>query len=92
MLLINGLRAQIINFPDANFKARLLAANASNGYACVGANSMGCLPGVVDTNGNGEIEVNEAQSVAILTLDDANIINLTGIEYFVNLERLDCGF
>lgn len=84
--------SQIINFPDSNFKARLLAANASNGYACIGATSIGCIPGIIDINGNGEIEVSEAETVAILSVSSANISDLTGIEYFTNLERLNCIF
>ncbi|HRG18779.1 MAG TPA: T9SS type A sorting domain-containing protein [Flavobacterium lutivivi] len=83
---------QIINFPDANFKAKLLGANATNGNACIGSSMDNCVSGVIDTNGDGEIEVAEAEAVAILFLTGNNITNLTGIEYFTNLERLDCPF
>ncbi|MGV9004415.1 leucine-rich repeat domain-containing protein [Flavobacterium sp.] len=93
LLLINAFcNAQIITIPDANFKARLLAANATNGIACLGVTSSGCLPGVIDINGNGEIEVSEAENVAVLFVSNPNIVNLTGIEYFTNLERLECAF
>lgn len=80
--------SQIINFPDANFKNKLLA----NGVACIGSSIAGCVPGPIDINGNGEIEVSEAESVAVLSVSSANISNLSGIEYFTNLEQLNCIF
>ncbi|HQA74434.1 hypothetical protein, partial [Flavobacterium sp.] len=53
-LLIYGFcNAQIITIPDANFKARLLGANASNGNACIGSSMDNCVSGVIDANGNG---------------------------------------
>ena len=82
--------SQIINFPDANFKARLLLSDGVNGFACIGSAVAGCLPGPIDVNQNGEIEVAEAQNVAILYLQYANISDLIGIEYFINLEYLYC--
>lgn len=86
--------AQIINIPDSNFKARLLAANASNGNACIGSSMDNCVLGVIDVNGNGEIEVSEAENVVILIVSNSGtgINDLTGIEYFVNLERFHCAF
>lgn len=94
-LLIYGFcNAQIINFPDANFKARLLGANATNGNACIGSSMDNCVSGVIDANGNGEIEVIEAENVAILFVSNSGtgISDLTGIEYFINLERFHCAF
>lgn len=85
--------AQIINIPDVNFKNKLLTADASNGYACIGSSMDTCILGVIDSNGNGEIEVSEAQAVALLSIPGgSNISDLTGIEYFTNLEWLSCGF
>jgi Leucine-rich repeat (LRR) protein len=82
-------RAQIINFPDANFKNKLLTV----GYACIGESMDNCFfGGSIDSNNNGEIEVSEAEAVAILQLSSANISDLTGIEYFINLERLGCAY
>lgn len=93
LIIINTIcNAQIINFPDANFKAKLLAANVSNGNACIGSSMDNCVSGVIDANGNGEIEISEAESVVKLFITGNNISNLTGIEYFINLERLDCAF
>ncbi|WP_310559312.1 T9SS type A sorting domain-containing protein [Flavobacterium sp.] len=87
-----SLNAQIINFSDANFKARLLAANTGNAIA---KGSFGNNI-VVDTNGNGEIEVSEALNVYELyfwsdflsTTND--IVNLDGIQSFINLKKLNC--
>lgn len=46
----------------------------------------------VDTNGDGSISPEEAKKVTSLALGDKNITNMTGIETFINLEMLDCGF
>lgn len=94
--------AQIVNIPDPVFKAKLLSANLGNNVASLqspyfyqpsptGYNSFTYQSNsgdVIDVNGNGEIEVSEAQSVKYLNLIGANISNLTGIEYFINLEAL----
>jgi len=61
-----------INFPDANFKAALLAHNPT-----------------IDTNGNGEISIAEAEVVEYLNLREKGISDLTGIEHFVNLIQLN---
>lgn len=75
-------QSQIINFPDANFKARLLQANENN---LIGDHT------IIDSNQDGEIDQSEAAMVLGLYLVDANISNLTGIEYFVNIRTLHCG-
>jgi len=43
---------------------------------------------VIDTNGNGEIEISEAKAAIRILVFNANISQLTGIEYFINLEDL----
>jgi len=67
--------SQIVNIPDPNFKAHLV--NYTNP--------------VIDTNGDGEIQVSEAETVddTILFLQFANISDLTGLEAFVNLQGLN---
>ncbi len=70
------VKAQIINFPDANFKARLLQIE---------------FP-LLDANGDGEIEASEATVISFLDLSNANISDLTGINYFTNLYSLDCSY
>jgi hypothetical protein len=85
--------AQIINFPDANFKAKLLGASISNYVASTQIpNSFGWVDGhnSIDINSNGEIEQNEAALITYLNISNSNINNLTGIEYFTNLRYLDC--
>jgi hypothetical protein len=45
----------------------------------------------VDTNGDGEIQIIEAQEVIHLFISGFNINSLVGIEDFNNLVWLDCG-
>lgn len=79
--------AQIINFPDANFKAKLLQANVSNQIA---QNLSGNFF-KIDQNNNGEIEIGEALQVKYLDLTISNISSLTGIQNFINITHLYCG-
>ncbi len=44
----------------------------------------------IDTNGDGEIQYSEAEVVTILALSARNIMDLTGIAAFINLEILQC--
>jgi len=76
-----SLKAQIINIPDAQFKAGLLSAGAAS------SNNQTI---VLDANGNGEIEVEEAGIVTGLSVYDKDIVSLEGIQYFTNLEVLVC--
>ena len=46
----------------------------------------------VDTNGDGEIQVSEAEAVDSLDLYYKQISDLTGINSFVNLQTLDCSW
>ncbi len=101
--------AQIVNIPDPIFKAMLLSANYQTGTAstyyqpyydpaiCSGGsgNDIVTVPPsvIIDTNGNGEIEVIEAQIITKLFLYGYvgnEITDLTGIEAFVNLQSLTC--
>lgn len=88
--------AQIVNIPDANFKAKLLSASPSNQIASTQTPNYNygiwsvTSYNSIDTNADGEIQVSEAQVVTWLFLEDSNIINLTGIEAFTNLKYLDC--
>ena len=78
--------AQIVNIPDANFKAKLLSADASNGVA---KNSLGSSI-IIDINNNNEIEVVETAIVSKLFVSSSDIADLTGIEIFTNLKQLNC--
>ncbi len=89
------ISAQIVNIPDANFKAKLLSATTTNEYAKdINGNSM-----VIDTNNNGQIEQSEALMVYKLfditatappfKLASNPIADLTGIAAFTNLRYLN---
>ena len=80
--------AQIVNIPDANFKAKLLAANSSNSIAINSAgNNL-----KIDTNDDGEIQVSEALNVYEIYVGSSNINNLNGILNFSNLKKINCSF
>jgi uncharacterized repeat protein (TIGR01451 family) len=82
-------KAQIINFPDAAFKAKLLEADATNTIASTQTPEYGLINGSgnytwfsssytkIDTNNDGEIQVSEA--LAIKYLDVSGLYNLPGI-------------
>ena len=78
--------AQVINFPDPNFKARLLLATISSGVASdINHNFV-----KIDTNDDNEIDVAEASVIYYLEVNSGNINSLSGIENFVNLRGLQC--
>ena len=78
--------AQIINFPDANFKNYLLLAIEGSGITTdINNNSI-----ILDANGDGEIQISEAAAVHYLRVGyNSDITNLTGVEYFTNLTSLE---
>ena len=71
LLFTFSIQAQVINIPDANFKAKLIALG-------------------LDDNGNGQIEMAETVEVYILNLQNSNISSLEGIQYFTEMDWLDC--
>ena len=86
VLLFTGIAsAQIVNIPDANFKAKLLAASPANTIAYGNNNYI-----KIDTNDDGEIQVVEAQAVDSLNILSSSIANVAGIAAFANLKKLDC--
>jgi uncharacterized repeat protein (TIGR01451 family) len=78
--------AQIINIPDANFKAKLLAASPSNTIA----KDLSDNYFKIDTNNDGEIQITEATQVKSLYITYSNILSLVGISNFTNLQQLNC--
>ncbi|MFY7810724.1 MAG: hypothetical protein ACOVQ2_03235, partial [Flavobacterium sp.] len=85
----------IINIPDANFKARLLAANPSNQIASTQTpDQTGYVNAFhkIDVNNDGEIQVSEALVIKYLNVSFsyASISSLSGIENFLNLILLYC--
>ena len=91
LFLFTIVNAQIVNIPDANFKAELLASSPSyhvgaNAYP----NSSNSTWTSIDTNQNGEIEVAEALAIVYLSVSWDDISSLQGIEAFTNLQYLGC--
>jgi len=79
-------KAQIINFPDANLKTKLLSASPSNEVA----RNLSNVSVKIDTNNNNEIEVSEAIQISYLKIENSNISDLTGLAFFTNLTYLNC--
>ncbi len=94
LFFFNGLSAQVINFPDANLKAKLLTA--VNGNKVPVASVQYLNPGYptyyneIDTNNDGEIQISEALLIKSLDISNGNITDLTGLSYFSNLHTLFC--
>src|SRR6478672_3888391 len=87
------LNAQTINFPDVNFKMKLMESSIASNIAYNSAD----VKIKIDANGDGNIQVSEAQQVWKLdvsyTVYSTNIItSLVGIQYFTNLRSLNFGF
>jgi hypothetical protein len=78
------LNAQIINIPDANFKAKLLSASMFNTVAV----NLSGFNFKIDSNNDNQIQVSEAQQVSYLNVSFSSITNLSGIENFTNLLNL----
>jgi len=80
--------AQIVNIPDANFKATLLSASTTNFIAkdAAGQNI------VIDANGDGEIQQSEALLVYDLEVEHLGpYSSIAGVEAFTNLTWFTCG-
>lgn len=84
LLTFGFANAQIINIPDANFKAELLAASPTMQKALNFSDQWI----KIDANDDGEIQETEAQQVKLLALSEFLIFNVTGIDGFSNLESL----
>lgn len=78
-------QAQVINFPDVELKNKLLSAGPGETVARdVDGNFV-----AIDTNGDSEIEVSEALLIFQLNISSSNITDLSGLENFTNLTRLE---
>lgn len=93
----------IINFPDPDFKAKLLAASPTNPIASIQTtvvNEFGVMLVsdyvTIDTNNDGEIQVSEASAITWLKINYGGffsgnkISSLEGILHFNNLVYLSC--
>ena len=97
LFIIAFCNAQIVNIPDANFKAKLLAADTSNQLASsqtpAYTNWTVSSYNKIDVNNDGQIQITEAQSIKWLNINNnSNISDLTGIEAFTNLNFLSCSY
>ncbi len=81
-LISLGINAQTLTFPDPNFE------NALVNFNVVDTTGNGLGDSVCDTNGDGFIQLSEAEAVIGLIVSYQNIESLEGIEYFSNLETL----
>lgn len=79
------VNAQIVNIPDANFKAQLLGSNTDNEIAYANGTFL-----KIDANSDGEIQETEAAAVDSLNIFSAQIADLSGLGNFVNLKKLNC--
>lgn len=86
MLFTGIVKGQIVNIPDVNFKNRLINT------LCVDIDADYDPDQDADTNNDGEIQVSEALAVSSLYVENAEISDLTGIEYFTNLTLLNCSY
>jgi len=85
-----SLSAQIINFPDPQFKAKLLSGSSTNQIT---QNLAGNWISI-DTNNDGEIQLSEAANIRNISIYSSNngafqISSIVGVKSFVNLEYLD---
>lgn len=99
--------SQIVNIPDANFKAILLQADVTNNIAKdLTGNSV-----KIDQNNDGEIQVSEAENISKISLNNRDIdfiyyffnfrdytaavkdiYSIEGVNSFKNLQFLDCSY
>ncbi|AWI24482.1 T9SS type A sorting domain-containing protein [Flavobacterium pallidum] len=83
LLLTAGIaQAQIVDIPDPGFKNYLLTAN------CIDSNNDGTYDTDADLDNDGEVQATEAASAFLLTVTGAGILDLQGIEAFVNIKSL----
>ncbi len=90
IFVLQSMNSQVINFTDLNFKNRLLQSTSNEGPTYFIASNSSGENMAIDSNNNSEIEIYEALAVYRLTVQNATITNLSGIEYFTNLIDLNC--
>ncbi|MFT3795362.1 leucine-rich repeat domain-containing protein [Flavobacterium sp.] len=85
LLISAAVQAQIVNIPNYNFKAKLLAAGPSNQIACKNGVYV-----KIDTNNDNNIQLSEAMAIDSLNIGAAQISDITGLSSFSNLKKLVC--
>lgn len=83
-LVFGFSKAQIINFPDANFKSRLINMQVPSVAGNYAKNSNG-EDIIIDVNQDGEIQVSEALTVSRLGFSMGTFNSIEGIQSFTNL-------
>ncbi len=84
----SSVTAQIIKFPDYYVKAKLLQAESYSPYL-IAKNQAGVFF-KIDSNNDGEIDVNEANEVSYLDLSSYGLNTLNGLSNFPNIKELVC--
>lgn len=80
--------AQIVNIPNANFKAKLLSSSTSNNVA----KNLAGNYFKIDSNNDSNIQVSEALQVSYLDVNNSQIADLTGLLSFANVNSFNCNF
>ena len=81
-----NVSSQIINFPDANFKAKLLQSSSSYDIA---TDNQGNFVSI-DSNNDNEIDIDEAEAIVGLNIVFGSINSVEGIQHFTNLVSFNC--
>lgn len=86
LLISFSANSQIINFTDANFKAKLMESSISESIATdINGDFVR-----IDANYDDEIDLDEAALISNLQVNFGNINSISGIENFINLTGLQC--
>ena len=86
LLTISALNAQNATIPMGNFRTKLFQSNTTNLIAQdINGQSL-----KVDSNNDNQIQISEALRVYRLELSQSQINSLIGIEFFTNLQFLNC--
>jgi len=89
LLLFAGMaNAQVVNIPDPAFKTRLLTSNGIDAPNKIAQNFSDQWI-AIDANSDGEIQLSEAQAIKLLTITEMTITDLTGLNSFSNLQKLN---
>lgn len=78
---------QNISFSDEKLKTTLVESNAIDNF--IAFDLEGKIV-AIDQNQDGEISLEEAENISALLLSKKELTSIEGIEYFVNIVKLDC--
>ena len=82
--ITSSCKTNTIDIPDVNFRNALLNSN------CIDTNGDGKADSNVDINNDGQIQLSEIENLEFLDVSSRDIKSLKGIQYFVNLTKLNC--